>query len=95
MAPLTERVPLAEIGARARDAQPGRVALAALTGLIIGIAWCIARALRLAWLTLAWIGTAGALGWESGVQRQARIPRADLESEVTRLRSEVQRLSGG
>ena len=92
---LADRVPLAEISERARDMQPGVTAQKALTGIVFGIAWLTGRGLRLLWLAFTLPATAAMLGWQRGTDRPARIPRADLENEVARLRSEVQRLSGG
>lgn len=75
MATLVDRVTL---GARDADflalaRRTGRLALAALAGLLYAVGWVVARdlrglvpVLRVAWFGTAWVGTAVRLGWQEG-----------------------------
>lgn len=95
MSAALDRVPVAEIGARAREVRFSRTLLAAITGILFGTAWLIARIFSVAWLALAWAATAVRIGYQSGAGRTAIVPRSSLEAEVEHLRAEVTRLTGG
>jgi uncharacterized membrane protein YedE/YeeE len=63
---LTERIPLDRIEARARHARPGRAVLVVIASLLFGLGWAACKACAVAWLALAWCGSALAEGWISG-----------------------------
>jgi uncharacterized membrane protein YedE/YeeE len=74
---VTGRVPLDRISQRARAARPGRTVLAVVAGLLFGLGWLAFRACALAWLALAWCGSAVIEGWQASRQAEtARRARA-------------------
>jgi hypothetical protein len=92
---LLERVPVERITQRAREARPGRAALAVIGGLLAGSAWMIAKIFTVAWLALAWCGAAVLVGWQEG--RGAPPPGPDINqvlAENARLRADLIRLEG-
>jgi uncharacterized membrane protein YedE/YeeE len=72
-------VPLDRISQRAHAARPGRTALAVIAGLLFGLGWLAFRACALAWLALAWSGSAVIEGWtearKAETVRRARAGR--------------------
>jgi uncharacterized membrane protein YedE/YeeE len=62
---LTERVPLDRIEQRARHARPGRTVLVVIASLLFGLGWLACKACALAWLAVAWCGSAVIEGWQS------------------------------
>lgn len=100
MTTLTERIPVAEVSRRARKVKFGQTVLAAITGVLFGAGWLVAKAFAVGWLGLAWAFTAVRLGWEhaqvvTAAPRLSRREQADLLAENDRLRLEVARQSGG
>jgi hypothetical protein len=62
---LTERIPLDRIERRARHARPGRVLLTVIAAVLFALGWLACKAFAVAWLALAWCGSALAEGWIS------------------------------
>jgi hypothetical protein len=62
---LTERVPLDRIERRARQAHPGRVLLTVIVATLFAAGWLACKACALAWLALAWCGSAVIEGWQT------------------------------
>jgi uncharacterized membrane protein YedE/YeeE len=62
---VAERVPLDRIEQRARHARPGRVLLTVIAAVLFGLGWVACRACAVAWLAVAWCGSAVAEGWIS------------------------------
>jgi uncharacterized membrane protein YedE/YeeE len=62
---VTGRIPLDRIEARARQARPGRAVLVVIASLLFGLGWLAYRACALAWLALAWCGSAVIEGWQT------------------------------
>ena len=60
---MTERVPLDRISQRAHAANPGRTVLAVVAGLLFGLGWLAYKACAVAWLAVAWCGSAVIEGW--------------------------------
>ena len=60
MTSLTER-----IEARARHARPGRAVAVLVASVLFGLGWLAFKTCALAWLALAWCGSALAEGWIS------------------------------
>jgi uncharacterized membrane protein YedE/YeeE len=77
---ITSRVPVDRISQRAQAARPGRTVLAVVAGLLFGLGWLAFRACALAWLALAWCGSAVIEGWQEARKaetvRRARGSRA-------------------
>lgn len=94
MSAALDRVPVAEISARAREVKPGRTALAAVTGVLFAIGWLVAKLLRLAWLACAWAVTAVRIGWAQAQTGPVQPSRTELENDNERLRNELARLNG-
>ena len=65
MSTLTERVPLDRIEARARHARPGRAVLVVIASVLFALGWLACKALAVAWLAVAWCGSALAEGWQT------------------------------
>ena len=65
MTSVTERIPLDRIEQRARHARPGRTVLAAVALVLFGLGWLAFKACAVAWLALAWLGSAVIEGWQS------------------------------
>jgi len=76
---MTERIPLDRISERARAARPGRTALAVVAGLLFGLGWLAFKACAVAWLAVAWCGSAVIEDWQASRQaetvRRARAGR--------------------
>lgn len=66
MTSITERVPADAITARARQARPGRTALAVVAWLLLNAAFAAARLLSVLWLAVAWSAIALHEGWCEG-----------------------------
>jgi uncharacterized membrane protein YedE/YeeE len=62
---VAERVPLDRIEQRARHARPGRTVLVVIASLLFGLGWLACKACALAWLAVAWCGSAVIEGWQS------------------------------
>jgi uncharacterized membrane protein YedE/YeeE len=62
---VTERIPLDRIDRRARHARPGRAVLVVIASLLFGLGWAACKTCALAWLAVAWCGSAVAEGWIS------------------------------
>jgi uncharacterized membrane protein YedE/YeeE len=62
---VTERVPLERISRRAHAARPGRTVLAVVALVLFGLGWVAFKACAVAWLALAWSGSAVIEGWQS------------------------------
>lgn len=65
MTSVTERIPLDRIGRRARHARPGRAVLVIIASVLFGLGWLACRACAVAWLAVAWCGSAVIEGWSS------------------------------
>jgi len=79
MTTVTERIPLERISQRAHAARPARTALAVVAGLLFGLGWLAFKAVAVAWLALAWCGSAVIEGWaearKAETVRRARAGR--------------------
>jgi uncharacterized membrane protein YedE/YeeE len=62
---LTERISLDRIEQRARHARPGRAVLVVIASLLFGLGWAACKACALAWLAVAWCGSAVIEGWQT------------------------------
>lgn len=71
MTTLTERVPLERIGRRAHAARPGRTVLAVIALVLFGLGWLACRACAVAWLAVAWSGSAVIEGWQASRQAES------------------------
>jgi hypothetical protein len=58
---------------RARHADPRKVALNVLTGLIFGLFWVLAKTAGLLWFCIAWAVFAGIEGWTTGWTTRPRV----------------------
>lgn len=65
MTSLAERVPLDRIERRARHARPGRAVLVVIASVLFALGWAACKACALAWLAVAWCGSAVIEGWQS------------------------------
>lgn len=65
MTSVTERIPLDRIEQRARHARPGRAVLVVIASLLFGLGWLACKTCAVAWLALAWCGSAVIEGWQS------------------------------
>lgn len=65
MTSVTERIPLDRIEQRARHARPGRAVLVVVASLLFGLGWLACKACAVAWLALAWTGSAVIEGWST------------------------------
>ena len=65
MTSLTERIPLDRIEARARHARPGRAVLVVVASVLFALGWAACKACAVAWLAVAWCGSAVIEGWQS------------------------------
>lgn len=83
-ASLLERIPVEEISVQAREADPGRVALSVIAGILIGAGWLVSRTLSVAWIAAAWMVVAVREGWRDG-----RSP--EWAAHVARRQAEAQR----
>lgn len=98
---IADRVPVAEVSRQAREVRFGPAVVAAVTGILFGAGWLVAKLFAVAWLGLAWTATAVRLGAQHAQahQRPSRALMAqenvNLMSEVEQLRAEVKRLTGG
>ena len=83
MTALTERIPLDEITAQAREVRPGRTLLTVVAAVLFGLGWVTARVFSVAWLAAMWSGVAVREGWRAshGPSRKAQI--AALQARVT------------
>jgi len=101
MSVITDRVPVGEISRQAREVRFGATVLAAVTGVLFGAGWLVAKGFALGWLAFAWSATAVRLGWQNA-HGTVRPPRAemmrerdDMLAEIERLRSEIAHANGG
>jgi hypothetical protein len=61
---VAERIPLDRIEHRARHARPGRAVLVVVASLLFALGWAACKAFAVAWLALAWTGSAVIEGWQ-------------------------------
>ena len=66
MTALTERLPLDEITAQAREVRFWRTVLTLVAAVLFGLGWVVAKAFGLAWLACAWSAVAVREGWRQG-----------------------------
>lgn len=93
---LLARVPVEEITRQAREVHPGRVILTLIGGLLFTAGWAAGKLLGVAWLAMAWSGTAVQVGWREA--RGTNPPPPDLAEVLAdnqRLRLQLSRLEGG
>jgi hypothetical protein len=101
MSVIAERVPLAEVSRQAREVRFGATVIAAVTGVLFGLGWLIAKLFAVGWLALAWTATAVRLGAQHAQAHQKPTrtmmaqDNAAMAAEVDQLRAEVKRLTGG
>jgi uncharacterized membrane protein YedE/YeeE len=67
---VTERIPLDRIDGRARHARPGRVLLTVVAAVLFGLGWLTYKTCALAWLAVAWCGSAVIEGWQTAKSGQ-------------------------
>jgi uncharacterized membrane protein len=60
---VLDRVPVERISERARQVNPGRVALTVIAVVLFGLGWVTFKAFAGAWFVAAWCGSAVAEGW--------------------------------
>ena len=65
MTTVLDRVPVERISERARGADPARVVLTVIAGVLFGLGWAAWKVAAGAWLVIAWCGCAVAEGWQS------------------------------
>ncbi len=63
MTAVLDRVPLDRISDEAREVHFGRTLLTILAGVFFGLGWLAAKAFRLVWLAIVWVGVAVKIGW--------------------------------
>ena len=63
MTSVAERVPLERISRRAHAARPGRTVLAVVASVLFGVGWVAYKLCAVAWLALAWSGSAMIEAW--------------------------------
>jgi len=68
-------VPLERISRRAHAAHPGRTALVVVASVLFGLGWVAFKAFAVAWLALAWCGSAVIEGWAEA-RRAESVRRA-------------------
>jgi hypothetical protein len=68
---VAERVPLERISRRAHAARPGRTALVVVAAVLFGLGWVAYRVCAVAWLALAWCGSAVIEGWQEARRAEA------------------------
>ena len=66
MTSLTERIPLDQITAQARQVRFSRTLLTVIAALLFGLGWLVAKAFGVLWLAVAWSATAVKVGWQEG-----------------------------
>lgn len=66
MTTLTERFPVDEITAQAREVRFWRSVLTVIAAVLFGLGWLVAKAFGVAWLALAWSAVAVREGWREG-----------------------------
>jgi hypothetical protein len=77
MTSAIERVPLDRISRRAHAARPGRTAGMAVASVLFALGWVAFKVCAVAWLAVAWCGSAVIEGWqESRKAEAARRARA-------------------
>ena len=74
MTAITERLPLDEINARARDVHFWRTVLTVIAAALFGLGWVLAKTFAVAWLAAAWSFTAVKVGWQEG-RKTAEVDR--------------------
>lgn len=70
MTAITERIPLDEITAQAREVHPGRTILTVIAAFFFALGWLTAKTFAVLWLALAWSAVAIREGW-----REAQVSR--------------------
>lgn len=66
MTTLTERIPVDEITAQAREVHFWRSVLTVIAAVLFGLGWVVAKAFGVAWLAAAWSAVAVREGWREG-----------------------------
>jgi hypothetical protein len=91
---VLDRVPVDQIGERARKARPGVTLARLVVGILFGAGWLAAKVLGVTWLAFAWVWSAVAEGWQAahGLSRTQKI--AALEAECEDLKVRLSRFSG-
>jgi hypothetical protein len=94
MTALTERIPLEEITAQAREVRPGRTVLTVIAAVLFGLGWLSARVFAAAWLAVMWAGVAVREGWRAshGPSRKAQL--AALTAQVEEQKIQLSRFAG-
>jgi len=97
---VLDRVPVDEITARARQIRLGHVLATVLGAVLVGVAWCAAKLLLLAWALawgwVKWVIAAFMVGWDAAAKStrlESRPSRESLMAEIARLKQENARLS--
>ena len=75
MTAITERIPLDEITAQAREVHFWRTVLTLVAALLFGLGWVTAKVFALAWLAFAWSAVAVREGWREGRKAAQAAPR--------------------
>lgn len=63
---VLDRVPVDHITDQARQADPAKVVLTVIAGVLFGLGWITAKVFGTLWLALAWAAVAVKVGWEQG-----------------------------
>lgn len=63
---VLDRVDVERISERAREANPGRVALTVIAAVLFGLGWAAFKTFAVSWLVIAWCGSAVIEGWQAG-----------------------------
>ncbi len=71
MTSVAERVPLERISQRAHAARPGRTALTVIATVLFCAGWLAYKLLAVAWLAVAWCGSAVIEGWSEARKAEA------------------------
>lgn len=88
MTVVLERIPVDEIGARAREIQVARTLLT----LVAGFFWLLGFVARKVVLAIVWCCAAAALGWQDARRSSDEDARAEREAaELARLRKAAER----
>jgi hypothetical protein len=91
---LQDRVPIDEITADARKAEPGRAVLWLIGGFLYATGFVIAKTFAVLWLSAAWCFSAAKMGWRQARGEPLNQPSLDdVMRENAMLRAELQRVS--
>lgn len=69
---VLDRIPVGQIGDEAREVQFSRVLVAAITGVLFGLGWVVAKVVGAVWFALVWSAVAVKVGYQAGREPRER-----------------------